>query len=228
MFKKWRRRRQLGKIRAGDRSALGDFRFWQVFHRTLFFIELGDEPTGTHVYAVDVHYFADDISDSEGKRAKSQAALYRDGVQLYRSNLPATFPVPDGVIEVAVSMYGLTRMHYVGEDGEERILQPDRRTQEGLRARFGQRFPRLSAFIGGFAIVILLVGLVLGVPQMVELITHIDAVAERVGTFNSPIRLPNWANTTLFVAGIIAASERALTLRNHWLIDFDTTWTSWS
>ena len=28
------------------------------------------------------------------------------------------------------------------------------------------------------------------------------------------------------VAGVLAAVERALTLRNHWLIDAETTWTS--
>ena len=47
-----------------------------------------------------------------------------------------------------------------------------------------------------------------------------------MGTFTSPIQLPAWLNTALLVAGIIAAFERALTLRNHWLIDADTTWTS--
>jgi hypothetical protein len=38
--------------------------------------------------------------------------------------------------------------------------------------------------------------------------------------------LPAWANTTVTVAGVLAATERALTLRNHWLIDLDTTWTT--
>ena len=67
-------------------------------------------------------------------------------------------------------------------------------------------------------------GLVLFVPQLLELVTQWDFVAERVGTFTSPISLPTWLNTTLFVAGIAASLERALTLRNHWLIDVDTWW----
>ena len=80
--------------------------------------------------------------------------------------------------------------------------------------------------IGLVAVMILLVGLVLMVPQVVELVTTVEVVAAQVGTFTSPIQLPVWLNTTLLVAGMIAAFERALTLRNHWLIDADTTWTS--
>jgi len=71
---------------------------------------------------------------------------------------------------------------------------------------------------------VLLVGLVLLVPQLLELVTRIDAVAERVGVFTSPVSLPPWLNTTLTVAGVLASLERALTLRNHWLLDVDTLW----
>ncbi|HIY65291.1 MAG TPA: hypothetical protein H9830_03310, partial [Candidatus Agrococcus pullicola] len=160
------------------------------------------------------------------KPGKAPAVLYRDGVQLYRSKLPATFPVPGGVIEVAASGYGASRMHFVDDSGRERALVPHRRAAEGLRARFGNRFPALSRAIGALAILILLVGLVVGIPQGIEMVTSIEPIAERVGTFTSPIQLPAWANIALLVAGIIAATERALTLRNHWLIDFDTTWTA--
>jgi hypothetical protein len=31
---------------------------------------------------------------------------------------------------------------------------------------------------------------------------------------------------TTIVLGVLAATERALTLRSHWLIDADTLWTS--
>ncbi|MFT0846956.1 hypothetical protein VR010_04285 [Actinomycetaceae bacterium L2_0104] len=286
MAMNWRRKRRLKKVKPGDGSALGRYRLWQLLSRTLFYIDLprpaqpapgsaagaprpmppgpgnvetvpGDESPGVpHSYAVDVHFFADDIGDysldaaldgvgdllglskkseegnearknAEGKRKpQAPAALYRDGEQILRSNLPAVFRVPEGVIEVEASLYGLSRMHYVRDDGAEYVLQPDRRTAEGLRARFGRRFPGLNKVIGAVAILILLVGLAVAIPQVVELITGIEFVAERVGSFTSPIKLPDWVNTTLLVAGIVAALERALTLRNHWLIDMDTTW--WS
>ena len=113
-------------------------------------------------------------------------------------------------------------------DGPPQALRPHPRTLEGLRARFGRRYPRASALIGAIAVVVLLVGLVMMVPQAAELITQIDVVAENVGTFTSPISLPAWLNVTLVVAGVLAATERALTLRNHWLIDADTIWTSFA
>ena len=267
MFKRWRRNRQLAKVKPGNGSALQPYRWWQLFGRSVFFIEL-EESDGRHTYAVDARYFQDELSGQEGDPSwdddgtgskdrdgtpfsemlddwlgrgagdgddirldgenpgKAPAALYRDGVQLYRSKLPATFPVPGGVIEVAASGYGASRMHFVGPDGVEQVLAPHRRTAEGLRARFGRRFPALSKAIGAAAVLILLVGLITGIPQGLEMITSLEPIAERFGTFTSPIRMPVWANVSLLIAGIVAATERALTLRNHWLIDIDTTWTA--
>lgn len=54
--------------------------------------------------------------------------------------------------------------------------------------------------------------------------SQLDWVAERFGTFTSPFALPAWANTGLLILGILAALERALTLRSHWLIDAETWW----
>lgn len=155
---------------------------------------------------------------------EDDARLYTDGVQTARSELPAAFPVPGGVVEVATSTVGLSRMHFVPDDGEAQVLQPDRRSAEGLRARFGRRFPRWHRAIGGIAILILLAGLVFAGPQLLELVSQLDWVAERFGTFTSPFALPAWANTGLLILGILAALERALTLRSHWLIDAETWW----
>ena len=242
--------KRLSKVLPGDRSALKEFRLWQGLHRSLFYLDDAVEPqrssaesaarpadtaqpaVPTPVYAVDVHHLADELSDqieekgAGSKKITSPAALYRDGVQVHRSDLPATFPVPGGVVDVAVSLYGLTRMHYVLDDGTERTLRPDRASLEGLRARFGRRFPRASSVIGAVAVVVLLVGLVVAAPYALEMVTRLDVVSERFGTFTSPIDLPGWASTTLLVAGILAATERALTLRNHWLVDLDTTGTA--
>lgn len=250
MFRRRTISKRLAKVQPGDGSTLKEFRLWQGLHRSLFYLDDAVEPqrssvesaarptaraepaVPTSVYAVDVHHLADELSDqieeegAAGKGITSQAALYRDGVQIHRSDLPATFPVSGGVVDVAVSMYGLTRMHYVLDDGTERTLRPDRTSLEGLRTRFGRRFPRTSSVIGAVAVVVLLVGLVVAAPYALEMVTRLDIVSERFGTFTSPIDLPGWANTTLLVAGILAATERALTLRNHWLVDLDTTGTA--
>lgn len=265
---RWRQRRRLKKVRPGDGSELKKYHLWQAFSRSLFYIDLpreeaGESPGGEDTpdtYAVDVHFFAEDLWSAEtadklseigssveefifgpdndgeleaGKKRKPQAppaALYRNGLQITRANLPATFAVPGGIIEVESSLYGMSRIHYVaeGEAGEtEIVLQPDRNAPEGLRARFDGHYPRTSKTIGWVAIVILVLGLVTGLPQVLELFTNMDVVSTWLGwSFESPIKLPNWANTTLFVAGILAATERALTLRNHWFLDMDTTW--WS
>ena len=145
------------------------------------------------------------------------------------ANPPVAFAVPGGVIEVDLSLYGLTRMHFVPEGGQEgRALRPHPRSLEGRRARFGRRHPGASGVIGLLAIVVLLVGVVLMLPQAAEHLTILDLVAAQVGTYTAPLQLPAWLNISLLVAGALAAFERALTLRNHWLIDADTTWTNFT
>src|SRR5699024_7999065 len=152
-----------------------------------------------------------------------------DGVQQCIADPPVAFAVPGGTIEVATSMYGLSRMHVVPEDGgPARPLRPHERALEGLRARFGRRHPGARRVTGLLASLSVLVALVLMEPQAAERLTSIGAVAERVGSSAPPIRPPAWLNTSLLVAGSLAATERALTLRNHWLIDTDTTWTSFT
>lgn len=212
VMRQWRRRRRTGKVTPGDGSDLQPFGGWDVLTRSLFYLDLPDESEG-RVWAVDVHHFDDD----------DRAEVYRDGIQSHRSTLPAAFPVPGGVIEVAANLYGLSRMHYVTEEGE-RALRPHRWSLEGLRARFDRRHPRASAWIARTAVVVLLVGLVVAIPQVVALVSSWDLLADRVGTFTSPISLPAWANATLLAAGVLAAIERALTLRSHWLVDAETWW----
>ncbi|UOZ03041.1 hypothetical protein [Amycolatopsis sp. WQ 127309] len=215
--KKLGRRFRLGRVRPGDGSALRDYRPWQLFSRSLFFLDLAD----SHAYAVDVRYLADAKSRRQHERGagKSPAALYRDGVQVARSNLPATFPVPGGVIEVATSAFGLKRLRFVADDGTEHALRPHRRSQEGLRARFGQRYPRASAVVGAVSLVVLLVALAVSLLHGAEALTRIPLVAEHVGAFTSPIHLPTWAKIAMGGAGILAGVERASRLRFNRLID---------
>ena len=212
MFRHWRRRRKSAKVEHGDGTPLQPFRFWHLFYRSLFVTEHPNDDDQVHTYAVDVNFFDE----------KSRAFLYRDGTQHAVSKMPAAFPISGGFIEVAATMFGMKRVHLVLNSGEERQLRPAPRTAEHRRAVFGQRFPGMSRLIAGTAIVILLIGLVVGVPQLIEQVSQIPIIAERFGSFSAPFSPPGWVNTTLLVGGIAAAFERALTLRNHWLIDADT------
>ncbi|MCO1660580.1 hypothetical protein [Pseudonocardia humida] len=212
MFTKYKRRRQLSKVKPGDGSALPRYRLWQLFSRSLFALELA-APSGRHLFAVDVRHGRDSSS------SKRPAALYRDGRQVHVANLPVTFPVPGGVIEVATSLYGVKRMHYVGDDGREQVLSPHPRSAEGLRARFDRRFPRTSAVIGAVGLVVLLVGLAVTLSVAVEQITRIEVVAAHLGTFTSPVQLPGWAQFALPAAGALAAVDRALRLKSTWMAD---------
>lgn len=221
MVNKLKIRWQLAKVRAGDGSPLRDYHLWQLFARSVFFLELADHDGISHTYAVDVRHLADAKTrqQHDNGEGKAPAALYRNGVQVSRSNVPTAFPVPGGVIEVATTAFGLKRMHFVSEAGVERALRPHPRSQEGLRARLGQRYPRASAVIGAAAVVILVVALAVNLLHGAEVLTHSPAIAEKVGTFTSPIHLPTWANTTLITAGALAALERATRLRHNRFLD---------
>ena len=202
-------RRKGGKVKRGDGKPLKPHSPSQVVSRSVFAIDHAG-----HEYAVDLNYF--DLDE--------KIRLYRDGKQHLVAEQPAVFPVERGVIEVSLGSFGVTRVHLVPDDGPEQVLRPVKHSAEYWRSVLDQRHPGVSRVIGWAAIAILLVGLVLLVPQLVELVSHWDVIADRVGTFTSPIVLPDWANVSLTVAGMLAALERALTLRNHWLIDAETWW----
>lgn len=163
-------------------------------------------------WSVDVRLWGD--SDGEVR-----AKLYRDGLQHAVSKLPAAFPVPGGTVEVVASGYGLKRCHYVTEEGRERQLVPDRASAEGRRARLERNHPAVGRALGVASVVVLVVALVLGLPQIAEQITQIPPVAENIGTFTSPVALPASVNIGLTVAALLASTERALRLRYHWLLD---------
>ena len=212
MFRKYKRRWQVSRAKPGDGSRLQPYRWWQMFSRSLFAVELADG-TGRHVFAVDVRHGRDSSS------RERPAALYRDGVQVQAANLPVAFPVPGGVIEVGTSLYGVKRMHHVDDDGREHALRPHPRSAEGLRARFDRRFPRTSAAIGAVGLVVLLVGLAVALSAAAEQITRVEVVAAHLGTFTSPVRLPGWATFALAAAGVLAAIDRALRLKSTWMAD---------
>ncbi|MFC5092995.1 hypothetical protein [Amycolatopsis plumensis] len=59
----------------------------------------------------------------------------------------------------------------------------------------------------------------LNLLQLIEPISRAPAIAESLGTFTSPIRLPPWLNITLALGAALASTERTLRLRYHWLLD---------
>jgi len=199
-------------VTPGDGHELPRYRWWQPFSRALFHLRLPGDDGARHTWSVDVRIGGDE--DGEVR-----AHLYLDGRHHAASKLPAAFPVPGGTIEVAASGYGLKRCHYLTEDGVARQLSPDPASAEGRRARLQRDHPFLSRAIGFVSLVVLLAGVMFGLPQILEQVTQIPPVAERVGVFVSPIRLPAELNIALLVATLVASTERALRLRYHWLLD---------
>lgn len=197
------------QVKPGSAPALQPFRWWQAFSRSLFHLRLMDQ---AETWSVDVRHGGDEDGEV-------YVNLYRDGLQMARVKPPASFPLPGGTIRVAVSMYGVRQADYLAHDGTVQQLTPDMSSAEGRRAHLDQTRPALSRLLGLASATVLLVSLVLGVPQLLESVTSIPPVAESIGTFASPFLLPAWANTSLFLAGVAASTERALRLRYNWLLD---------
>ena len=207
----WRQRLAERRSRPGDGRPLLPYRWWQALSRSLFSIALPVAGGPASIFAIDVRQWGD-RDDGEVR-----ARLYRDGALVAVSKLPARFAVPGGHIEVAARASGLRRCHFVPERGEERQLTPHPRSAEGRRARLHQRHPGVSRVIGAAATLIVLVGVCLTVPQLIEAITQVPAIADAVGTFRSPVRLPAGVNVAVTIAVAIASTERALRLRSSWL-----------
>lgn len=212
MVSERKRRRAARRVQPGDGHELKPYRWWQPLSRSLFHLPLTDEHGRSQRWSVDVR----PLGDSNGE---VWIHLYRDGRHFAGSKSPAVFQVPGGTVEVVTSGYGLKRCHYVTDYGAEHQLVPEASSAEGRRARLQRRHPGVSRMIGIVSITVLLIALVLGVPQIIEQISHIPPVAERFGTFTSPIQLPAVLNITLVIAALLASTERALRLRYNWLLD---------
>ncbi|MEE6282782.1 hypothetical protein [Georgenia sunbinii] len=187
--------------RAGDGSELRPMAGWHFIYRSV----LGTEHDGAR-WDIDVDFF--DWDD--------KVVLYRDGRQDRVQRGRTRFPLDDGArIEAAMSTFGLRRAHLVLPDGTERPLVPARGTGERWRADLDRDHPTISRRLGAASTAVLVIALVLQLPQLVA------AVAELTGwfTFVAPVTLPGVLNTPLTIAAVLAALERALRLRHHWLID---------
>jgi hypothetical protein len=202
----WRQRRAERRIRPGDGEPLPRFRWWQLSSRSVFLFD-----TSAANYAVDVRHSGD------GHDGEVRARLYRDGQQQALSKLPARFPVEGGAIEVEVGGFGLKRCHFVTPDGTERLLTPHPASAEGRRARLEQTRPGLSRGIAVVSTTLVLIGVTCALLQLIDPIAQIPPIREAFGAFESPLRLPLWANISLGVATVVGSVERALRLRSSWL-----------
>lgn len=213
MLDGWRNHRAARRVRAGDGKPLQRFRWWQLLSRSLLTLTLRTSDGTASTYTVDVRQ-AGDSHDGEVR-----ARLYLDGALLSYSKLPARFSVPGGRIDVGVRTFGLSRCHYVRADGSELQLTPDPASAEGRRARMHRTRPGLSRIIGGISTTFVLIGLCVSVPQLIETISHIPPIADAIGSFDSPIRLPVTTNVLIGIAAVVGSTERALRLRSSWLDD---------
>jgi hypothetical protein len=209
----WLDRRRLARVKPGDGRPLAPFRWWHLLRRSLLFIELpvGDGRSST--FAVEVRHGGD------AETGEIMASLYRDGYRAAEAKVPALFAVPGGYIDVRTSEAGMRRAHFVGDDGSERRLVPDPNSAEGRRMRFAREHPGASAVIGAASIALLLAGLGLNALQLAEPLSELPFIADSIGTFTSPVHLPVWLNVALGLGAAAGATERALRMRYHWLLD---------
>lgn len=213
MFTEWRRRRAVQRVKPGDGRALKRFRWWQSLFRALFYLRLTHDDGRQTVYAFDVRHWQNQSS------GEAKAHLYLDGRRHAESRLPAAFPVQGGTVEVRMSAFGLKRCHYVTTEGAEHQLVPDPDSAEGRRARLDRAHPALSRWIGFLSVTVLVVALALLISQLIEPLTQVPVVSQRIGTFTSPIHLPSWLNIGMGVGTLAASTERALRLRYSRLLD---------
>ncbi|RFU20069.1 hypothetical protein [Geodermatophilus marinus] len=212
MIDEWRQRRAMKRIRPGDGRPLPRFRWWQQVSRSLFSLELRGADGRRIVYAVDVRH----MGDQDGRVL---AQLYLDGRHHATSKVPAAFPVEGGVIEVAASMFGLKRCHYVTQDGGEAQLVPDRASAAGRRARLGRDHPALSRLVGSVSVLLLVLGVVVVALELLDVVGRIPPVVDRYGGFRAPVQPPLWVTVAAGLGAVSASIERGLRLRYHWLLD---------
>ncbi|MFG3335273.1 hypothetical protein ACGFZZ_25095 [Streptomyces tendae] len=121
----WKQWAASKRLKPGDGRALQRFRWWQLPLRSLFWLRLPGAGGHARVHAVDVRHWA--RLDS----GRIRAHLFLDGRHVAESKLPAAFPVEGGVIEVAMSNYGIRRCHY-RPLGDSRVSsRPTRRRRRG-------------------------------------------------------------------------------------------------
>lgn len=208
------RRKGAKRTRAGNGRPIEPFRWWHLLSgRKLFSLSVVRTDDGRANYDVDVRLSGRQAGDF------GMVHLYLDGRHHAESTLPAAMPVESGMIEISEGSAGLRRAHYLPDGDKARLLTPHPKTAIGLRLRFDREHPVLSRWVGAISVVLLVVGVGVNGLELVELLSQIPPVAERFGLFESPLNLPLWLNIALGFGAGLGATERALRLKFHWLLD---------
>ena len=214
MLRDYQRRTRAARTRAGNGRPLEPFRWWHLLAGRKLFSLVLDGANGSRArYDVDVRLSGKEAGDF------GMVHLYRDGRHYAESPLPTAIPVEGGVIAVALSAVGLQKAHYLPDEGDARQLTPHPKTAIGLRMRFDRDHPVLSRWVAVISVFMLLIGVGLNGIQLLEPFSQIPPVAEHFGRFESPLRLPLWLNIAAGLGAGFAATERALRLKFHWLLD---------
>lgn len=189
------------KPKAANGEPLDPMKGWQVLWRSVFEIDHAG-----HQYAIDTNLFDPDRT----------IHFYVDGHRVQSQDAPATFDVPDGTIRSNVGTYSLSRAHLILSSGEEHLMTPAPGTTEHWRLNLKRQHPTLSMWIDRSSWTILIISLLLTLLQIAEW------ALPNVGiNFTSPVSLPTWMNALIIIAGFLAAIDRALQFKNHWLLDSD-------
>lgn len=189
------------KPKPGDGAPLEPMSGLQFMWRTVFEVDHAN-----HRYAIDTNLF-----DLDGT-----IHLYEDGRRIQSREAPARFDIAGGKIKVDVGVYGLTRAHLVPLHGRPQMMAPAPGTAERWRLELASRRPALSAVLSWTSWSILVIALLLQLPQWAAWLLPLFDIE-----FSSPISLPGWLNIGITIAGGVAALDRALQVKNHWLLDSD-------
>ena len=191
------------KEEPGDGSALKRARGIHRLWRSTF----GIDHAGRR-YDVAVDYFDFD----------EKVRLYVDGRHVATPTSPAAFDADGARIEVAFSLYGLKRVRLV-DAGVERRLEPGPATLERWRQDVDRRHPVASRAASATSWTVLVVSLLVGVTELLDV--GLPWLAGLIGwdlPEGSPISFPEWMTAPAAVLGPIAAIDRALMMRHHWLL----------
>lgn len=193
------------KVHPGDGSPLPPLRGWQKLRRSVF----GAQHAGRR-YDVAVDFF--DVDE--------RIPLYVDGRHVETRASPAAFPVPGGRIEVALGTYGLKRARIVTDDGAEHRLEPAHGTLEHWRQSVDRRHPAASRAVSAVSWTVLVAALLVGLTELLDVgLPWLADIADLPLPEASPIHFPAWITGPAAVLGPVAAIDRALMMRHHWLLD---------
>lgn len=187
------------KVESGDGRPLEPVRGWEKLWRSSF----GADIDGAR-YDIDLNFFDFD----------EKVRLFVGGRLSETRGAPAKFPIRDGSVSVAFGMYGVRRAQIERASGDVIRMEPNSGTLEHWRRETDRRYPVASGIVSMLSWLVLVLGLLVGVTEL------LDLAGPHLGLEDgSPVTVPEPFNGVIGGLGIVAALDRALMLRHHWLLD---------